>query len=110
MPPGVAFAADPGAGFPDTIRADVSDEHSGPAGGEIHYRRLGTDRWIELPAKLAPGAAPGQAQIAAPLPDALAPGTYVFRADAVDAAGNTASTHAPRRRHRDGAEEGAAGR
>ena len=92
VPPGVAFTADPGTGFPDSIRADVSDEHSGPAGGEIHYRRLGTDRWIELPAKLVPGAAPGQAQLVAPLPDALAPGTYVFRADAVDAAGNTAST------------------
>jgi len=92
VPPGVAFTADSGAGFPDSIRADVSDEHSGPAGGEIHYRRLGTDRWIELPAKLVPSAAPGQAQLVAPLPDALAPGTYVFRADAVDAAGNTAST------------------
>ncbi len=29
----------------------------GPAGGEIHYRRLGTERWIELPTKLVPAGA-----------------------------------------------------
>lgn len=92
VPPGVAFAADPSGGFPDSIHADVTDEHSGPAGGEIHYRRLGSDRWVDLPAKLVPGAAPGQAQLVTPLPGVLAPGTYVFRADVVDAAGNTAST------------------
>ncbi len=44
------------AGLPDSIRADVFDEHSGPAGGEIHYRRLGADSWIELPTKLQRGA------------------------------------------------------
>ena len=59
VPPGVAFAADAGAGVPDSIRADVSDAHSGPAGGEIHYRRLGADRWTELPAKLRAGDGAG---------------------------------------------------
>jgi hypothetical protein len=92
VPPGVAFTADSGGGFPDALRADVSDEHSGPAAGELHYRRLGSDSWTELPAKLVPGEAPGTAQLIAPLPASLPPGTYVFRADAVDAAGNTAST------------------
>jgi hypothetical protein len=93
VPPGVAFAADDGdSALPDAIRADVSDEHSGPAGGELRYRRLGAASWTELPTKLVAGAAPGQAQLVAPLPDSLAPGTYVFRADAVDGAGNTAST------------------
>jgi hypothetical protein len=92
VPPGVAFAPDAGTGLPDAIRADVSDEHSGPAAGEIHYRRLGAERWTELPTKLLAAAEPGRAQLAAALPDSLAPGTYVFRVDAVDAAGNVASS------------------
>lgn len=93
VPPGVAFAADSPAGPNDSIRAEVADEHSGPAGGELHYRRLGADAWIDLPTKLVPDPTkPGTAQLLAPLPDSLAPGTYVFRADAVDAAGNMSST------------------
>jgi hypothetical protein len=88
--PGVAFAAD--SGDPGLIRADVSDLHSGPAGGEIHLRRLGGEGvWTELPAKFQAGTA-GMASLLARLPDSLAPGTYVFRADASDGAGNTAST------------------
>jgi hypothetical protein len=90
VPPGVAFAVDTGAGVPDQIRADLSDAHSGPASGAISYRRLNAESWTELPAKLQP-AAGGRASLVAPTPD-LAPGTYVFRADAVDGAGNTAST------------------
>jgi hypothetical protein len=92
VPPGVAFAADSGPGLPDSIRADVSDEHSGPAGGDIVYRRLGADSWAELPTKLVRGEDPAKAQLVASLPDSLAPGVYVFRADAVDAAGNPASS------------------
>ena len=34
----------------------------------------------------------GQATLVARVPESLAPGTYVFRADAVDGAGNHAST------------------
>jgi hypothetical protein len=91
--PGVAFPADLGPGLPDALRADVADEHSGPAAGTLFYRRLGAERWTELPTKLVAGATgAGTAQLVAPLPDALPPGTYLFRADAVDAAGNTAST------------------
>jgi hypothetical protein len=92
VPPGVAFTADPPTGPSDQIRADVVDEHSGPAAGELHYRRLGTDTWTDLPTKLVPDPArPGTGQLVAPMPD-LGPGTYVFRADAVDAAGNASST------------------
>jgi hypothetical protein len=87
--PGVAFAA--GDGDPERISASVNDTHSGPASGAIHYRRLDAPRWVELPTKLHPGAEPGSAQLSAPMPD-LSPGTYVFRADAVDAAGNAASS------------------
>ncbi len=92
LPPKVAFDAPDGDGVPDKVSAEVSDPHSGPAKGEVHIRLLGTDRWVELPSKLNPGAEPGTAQLVATMPEHLDPGTYVFRADAVDAAGNTAST------------------
>ena len=91
--PGVAFDAPAaGAEAPDQIAARITDAHSGPAAGEIHYRRLGSDGWTELPAKFQPGDAADNARMTARLPGDLAPGTYVFRAGAIDAAGNTAST------------------
>jgi hypothetical protein len=86
--PTVAFAPGEPSG---QVVAEVSDPLSGPASGEIHWRRLGDDDWQELPAKLVPEAAPGTARLVASLPD-LGFGTFVFRADAVDGAGNTAST------------------
>jgi hypothetical protein len=93
LDPGVAFGAAEGEpGPPASVHAGVSDAHSGPAGGSIHYRRLGSERWIELPTKLHAGEERGTARLSAPLPESLGPGTYAFRADAVDAAGNTAST------------------
>jgi hypothetical protein len=58
----------------------------------VHIRRLGSDRWIELPSRLQPGSGPGKARLVATMPEQLDPGTYVFRADASDAAGNAAST------------------
>jgi hypothetical protein len=93
--PGVAFEPVPdqtGPDLPQSIGAAVSDEHSGPAGGEIGYRRLNAERWIDLPTRMQTGEEPGTARLVADLPDNLGPGTYVFRADAVDAAGNPAST------------------
>jgi hypothetical protein len=72
------------------LKAEVADEHSGPASGQILYRRVDAEQWIELPTKLVPGAA-GAADLVAPMPE-LGVGTFVFRADAADFAGNTAST------------------
>jgi hypothetical protein len=89
--PGVAFEADPGGGVPEQVRADVSDAHSGPAGGTIFYRRVDSPRWLELPTKTQPGATPDARKLVAEMPP-LGTGTYVFRADAADAAGNAAST------------------
>ncbi|HET7454692.1 MAG TPA: hypothetical protein VFJ76_04145 [Solirubrobacterales bacterium] len=86
--PAVAFSTEDSA---TQVTADVADEHSGPASGEILYRRVDVADWTELPTKLVPGKAPGKARLVAPLPE-LGYGTYVFRVDAVDAAGNTAST------------------
>jgi hypothetical protein len=90
--PGVAFAATEREGVPETVNATVTDEHSGPAGGEIDYRRLGSDAWLELPTKSQPGQTRDRATLAARIPDSLGPGTYLLRADAVDGAGNHATT------------------
>jgi len=86
--PQVAFSTEASE---QQVMADVSDEHSGPAGGGIFYRRVDAADWTELPTKLVPGAGPGKAHLVAPMPE-LGYGTFVFRADAVDAAGNSAST------------------
>jgi hypothetical protein len=86
--PAVAFSTEEPA---SRVMADVADEHSGPAAGEILYRRVDAADWTELPTKLVPADAPGKAHLVAPMPD-LGYGTYVFRADALDAAGNPAST------------------
>jgi hypothetical protein len=89
--PGVAFEAADGSGLPEQLQADVDDAHSGPAGGAILYRRADSERWLELPTKLLSGDLAGRAHLVAPMPE-ISPGTYLFRADAVDGAGNTAST------------------
>lgn len=91
VPPGVAFATSDGPDIPDQIRAAVTDAHSGPASGAISYRRLGSEHWDELPTRTQPEPDAGKANLIARTPD-FAPGTYVFRADAVDGAGNTNST------------------
>jgi hypothetical protein len=89
--PGLAFVPGLGDGVPERVEAEVTDAHSGPASGTIHYRRADSQNWVELPTKLLPTAAAGTARLSAPMPD-LSPGTYLFRADAADAAGNTASS------------------
>jgi hypothetical protein len=95
VPPGVAFepVADPTASeLPQSVSAKVRDEHSGPAVGQIQYRRLNAERWDELPTKLQAGEEAGTARLVAAVPAGIEPGTYVFRAEAADVAGNTAST------------------
>lgn len=93
--PQVAFAGskdDEDDGIPQEIRAEVSDADSGAAGGgTISYRRVNDPHWHELVTKTRPGPAPGSAELVAPTPD-IDPGTYVFRAETSDHAGNTAST------------------
>jgi hypothetical protein len=86
--PAVAFSTEEPA---SQVMADIADEHSGPASGQLLYRRVDGSQWTELPTKLVAADAPGKAHLVAPMPE-LGYGTYVFRADAGDAAGNTAST------------------
>ena len=91
VPPGLAFAVAEGDGVPEQLRALVVDDHSGPAGGTISYRRLNVERWTELPTKLRAEREPGHASLVAATPD-LAPGTYVIRVEASDGAGNRRTT------------------
>ncbi|HWM62929.1 MAG TPA: carboxypeptidase-like regulatory domain-containing protein [Solirubrobacterales bacterium] len=93
--PAVAFEAvvdSPDAELPEVVQADISDAHSGPLSGEVHYRRLNADHWTDLPTKLVPGGSPSTAHLLARVPNDLGPGTYVFRAQAADVAGNAASS------------------
>jgi hypothetical protein len=93
VPPGGAFdAPSTGGEATEQITAQIADAQSGPAGGEIHFRRLGSEQWTEMPAKLQPGEDAGSARLIARLPGDLTPGIYLFRADVLDAAGNKAST------------------
>jgi hypothetical protein len=89
VPPGLAFVPTDGDQAPARVEADVSDAHSGPVAGTIAYRRADSEHWIELPTKLLPGDTAGTGRLTAPMPD-LSPGTYLFRAEASDGAGNTA--------------------
>ncbi|HET9676799.1 MAG TPA: carboxypeptidase-like regulatory domain-containing protein [Solirubrobacterales bacterium] len=86
--PQVAFANEEPA---SQVVAEVSDEHSGPASGQLSYRRVDATAWTELPTKLVLADGAGKARLVAPLPD-LGYGTFVFRAEAGDVAGNTAAT------------------
>ena len=95
--PGVAFervsdtvAAD--EALPEAVRAEVSDAHSGVEGGQVHYRRIGTEEWIELPTRLEAGTEAEPARLIARVPGTLPAGTYLFRADVSDHAGNLAVT------------------
>jgi len=92
VPPGVAFApAGAGESPPREVSAAVADADSGPAAGTIFFKRAGAPSWTELPTRLAAPGARGRATLSAPLPQ-LGPGTYLFRVDALDAAGNAASS------------------
>jgi hypothetical protein len=86
--PQVAFSVEPSD---QQVMADVADEHSGPAGGHLYYRKVDAPDWTELATHLVPGNAPDKAHLVAPMPD-LGYGTFVFKAEATDGAGNTAST------------------
>jgi hypothetical protein len=86
--PQVAFSTEASE---QQVVADVADEHSGPASGHIYYRRVDAPDWTELPTRLVAAATPDKGHLVAPMPE-LGYGTFVFRAEAADAAGNVATT------------------
>jgi hypothetical protein len=91
-PPAVAFEGKEGDEDrppPPQLVATVADSLSGPAGGTISYRRAEAKDFTDLPTKLRQDQ--GRTVLVAPTPT-LSPGTWIFRAEASDAAGNTAST------------------
>jgi hypothetical protein len=84
-PPAISFvSADEGE-----VAATVSDRYAGPASGTISLRRAEAEAWTDLPSRLD-RKGDGQSTLTAPLPE-LKAGTYLFRAVAADAAGNTGS-------------------
>jgi len=90
VPPSVAFEPIDGE-TPNRVVARIDDADAGPGGGQIAYRRAGQASWRELPTKFERDA-PGSARLTAQLPKGLTRGTYLFRADGADAAGNGTST------------------
>jgi hypothetical protein len=89
-PPLVSFMPGDATALPSQLVAAVADQLSGVADGTISYRRLDQERWTDLPTQIRAGAL--GIELAAPTPE-LKPGTaYVFRAEAVDGAGNVGST------------------
>jgi len=103
VPPRVGFepvADSTGPELPGTVSAVTGDEHSGVVQGEVSYKRLNAGSWEELPSKLQAAGAASERRLVAWLPAGLEPGTYVFRATAVDGAGNATTTT----RRADGAE------
>lgn len=94
VPPGIAFELggdQVGSGLPPAVAAKVVDEHSGPSRGAISYRRVDSERWLELSSRLEPLDSE-TARLVASLPESLGPGTYAFRADVADVAGNVNAT------------------
>src|SRR6202012_5160492 len=95
-PPKVAFEGKEGdedRDPPAQLVAPVSDRLSGPAGGTISSRRADAPGFTGLPTKLRRGD-DGKTTLVAPTPT-LGPGTWLFRAEATDAAGNAGTTTLP---------------
>jgi hypothetical protein len=82
-PPAIAFVA----ATEGRVAATVSDRYSGPASGTISMRRADSETWTELATGFARDGS-AEATLTASLPD-LSAGTYLFRAAATDAVGNT---------------------
>jgi len=87
----VAFVLHPERETPELLRATVFDEHSGPAGGVISYRRQGSEKWWDLPTRFVVDGR--QAELTADFPSShLPPGRYDIRTRVRDRAGNEAAS------------------
>jgi len=82
-----AYFVEPTSEQPDRLRVAISDEHSGPAGGTISFRRQGGGEWQRLATEQ--GADSGGRHLEALFPsEGLDPGLYEFQAKVLDLAGN----------------------
>jgi hypothetical protein len=91
VPPTLAFEPVAAGEVPAYLIAPIADPLSGPQGGSISYRRAAEPAWRPLPTELLPGGATGT-RLVAETPDLAEGVEYLFQADAVDAAGNAATT------------------
>lgn len=91
----VAFVLKPETEAPELLRASIFDDHSGPAGGVISYRREGSQKWWDLRTRFS--ADGKQAELLADFPsEELPPGRYEIRTRVRDHAGNeVASDRSP---------------
>ena len=87
--PDVAFKNEQDPADPDRLVAPVADELSGVIDGAIEYRRHGAQSWITLETALDAGALVARVDSN----DLEAGVGYEFRAQATDAAGNSAVTN-----------------
>ena len=85
-PPSLSFE-DTDVGDPLRVAVNTFDRHSGVARGQIEMRAAGTATWHGLATQLE-----GSQLVAYVDDERFRHGTYQFRAHAVDAAGNEAST------------------
>ncbi len=91
--PTVAFRSEREVGRPENVRAQVADAPSGVAAGSIEFRRIGEQPWRSLDTAVVRAQDGGGLDLLAHFrSDAVTPGTYEFRAEVADAAGNTAAT------------------
>lgn len=85
--PPTAYFIEPPPDQPERLRVAIFDEHSGPAGGTIAFRRVGETDWRKLTAEQGADAAGRYLEARFPSED-LDPGEYEFQARVSDVAGN----------------------
>lgn len=86
-PPGLAFSNEQSADAAETIRANVSDQHSGVGGAKLYLRPAEASEWQALETKIVEGQARAQVDSGS-----LPAGEYEFLATASDVAGNFSET------------------
>jgi hypothetical protein len=85
--PPEAYFVEPAKESPDLLVARLSDEHSGPAGGSIVFRRRGSADWRRIDTEFGSDQKGHYLRATFPRKDLL-PGIYEFEVRASDAAGN----------------------
>ena len=85
--PQLAFNPNQSVDDPELIQVTVLELHSGLASGSIQYRKASSDAWETLPTQMIASELRARVDSAA-----VEPGTYEFKAEVADVAGNSAET------------------